>query len=164
MFNIWFAVQVSVAINAWYVPFWDLIQKMLSNGGGPVVGYFSPRDTAVINNYLKRSNVVALRPQELRNAKFVWGKPTTLTNDKKEVVPAVELYALKADRTNQAAISGGVVIDASATFDQVGKPAVTMQMNGKGAKIWEELTGRVFSQKNAIAIVLIFSELVFDLV
>ena len=131
-----------------------LLGKMLSNGGGPVIGYFSPRDTAVINNYLKRSNVVALRPQELRNAKFVWGKPTTLTNDKKEVVPAVELYALKSDRTNQAAISGGVVIDASATFDQVGKPAVTMQMNGQGAKQWEELTGRVSQQQNAIAIVL----------
>lgn len=27
LFNIWFGVQVSVAINAWYVPFWDLIQK-----------------------------------------------------------------------------------------------------------------------------------------
>jgi SecD/SecF fusion protein len=131
-----------------------LLGKMISNGGGPVIGYFSPRDTAVINNYLKRSNVVALRPQELRNAKFVWGKPTTLTNDKKEVVPAVELYALKADRSNQAAISGGVVIDASATFDQVGKPAVTMQMNGQGAKQWEDLTGRVSQQQNAIAIVL----------
>ncbi|TXJ02850.1 MAG: peptide antibiotic transporter SbmA [Acinetobacter sp.] len=33
LFNIWFAVQVNVAINAWYVPFWDTIQKMLSNGG-----------------------------------------------------------------------------------------------------------------------------------
>jgi SecD/SecF fusion protein len=131
-----------------------IFSKLLSSGGGPVIGYFSPRDTAVINNYLKRSNVVALRPQDLRNAKFVWGKPTTLTNDKKEVVPAVELYALKADRSNQATISGGVVVDASATFDQVGKPAVTMQMNGKGAKQWEELTGRVSQQQNAIAIVL----------
>lgn len=27
LFNIWFSVQVSVAINAWYVPFWDLINK-----------------------------------------------------------------------------------------------------------------------------------------
>lgn len=33
LFNVWFSVQVSVAINAWYGPFWDLIQKMLSNGG-----------------------------------------------------------------------------------------------------------------------------------
>ncbi len=36
LFNIWFAVQVNVAINAWYVPFWDLVQKMLSNGGNIV--------------------------------------------------------------------------------------------------------------------------------
>lgn len=33
LFNVWFSVQISVAINAWYGPFWDLIQKMLTNGG-----------------------------------------------------------------------------------------------------------------------------------
>ncbi|WP_173911338.1 peptide antibiotic transporter SbmA [Acinetobacter sp. Marseille-Q1618] len=36
LFNVWFGVQVSVAINAWYGPFWDLIQKMLSSGGGNI--------------------------------------------------------------------------------------------------------------------------------
>ena len=36
LFNIWFAVQVNVVVNAWYSPFYDLIQKMLSNGGGNV--------------------------------------------------------------------------------------------------------------------------------
>lgn len=41
LFNIWFGVQVSVAINAWYVPFWDLIQKMLSSGGGNVSALYS---------------------------------------------------------------------------------------------------------------------------
>lgn len=34
LFNIWLTVQVSVAVNAWYVPFWDSIQKILSEGGG----------------------------------------------------------------------------------------------------------------------------------
>jgi preprotein translocase subunit SecD len=38
-------------------------------------------------------------------------------------------------------MSGGVVTDAKDTFDQSGKPAVSMQMNGQGAKGWEELTG-----------------------
>ena len=33
LFNIWFGVQVSVAINAWYGPFWDTIQGMLGKGG-----------------------------------------------------------------------------------------------------------------------------------
>jgi len=36
LFNIWFWVQVSVVINGWYSPFYDLIQQMLSNGGGDV--------------------------------------------------------------------------------------------------------------------------------
>ena len=36
LFNIWFSVQVNVVVNAWYNPFYDLIQNMLSNGGGDV--------------------------------------------------------------------------------------------------------------------------------
>ncbi|MFW1859334.1 peptide antibiotic transporter SbmA [Acinetobacter defluvii] len=36
LFNVWFGVQVSVAINAWYMPFYDLIQQMLSNKGGDI--------------------------------------------------------------------------------------------------------------------------------
>jgi SecD/SecF fusion protein len=43
-------------------------------------------------------------------------------------------------------MSGGVVTDASDSFDQSGKPA-SMQMNGQGAKAWEELTGRAYTQK-----------------
>lgn len=36
LFNIWFGVQVSLVLNAWYNPFYDLIQKMLNNGGGDI--------------------------------------------------------------------------------------------------------------------------------
>ncbi|ENW05635.1 peptide antibiotic transporter SbmA [Acinetobacter beijerinckii] len=36
LFNIWFGVQVSVAINAWYQPFYNLIQQMLDNKGGDI--------------------------------------------------------------------------------------------------------------------------------
>lgn len=45
LFNIWFGVQVSVAINAWYVPFWNLIQKMMTEGGGDVTDLY--RETLV---------------------------------------------------------------------------------------------------------------------
>ncbi|MGE8542233.1 MAG: peptide antibiotic transporter SbmA [Acinetobacter sp.] len=41
LFNIWFGVQVSVVVNAWYNPFYDLIQKMLSGGGGDVTQLYS---------------------------------------------------------------------------------------------------------------------------
>ncbi|WP_130802356.1 peptide antibiotic transporter SbmA [Acinetobacter ihumii] len=35
LFNIWFGVQAGVLVNAWYNPFYDLIQKMF-NGGGDI--------------------------------------------------------------------------------------------------------------------------------
>jgi peptide/bleomycin uptake transporter len=41
LFNIWFGVQMSVVVNAWYNPFYDLIQKMLSSGGGDVNQLYS---------------------------------------------------------------------------------------------------------------------------
>lgn len=41
LFNIWFGVQMNVVVNAWYNPFYDLIQKMLSSGGGDVNQLYS---------------------------------------------------------------------------------------------------------------------------
>ena len=34
LFNVWFGVQIDVVLNAWYNPFYNLIQKMVSSGGG----------------------------------------------------------------------------------------------------------------------------------
>ncbi|MBN8567476.1 MAG: protein translocase subunit SecDF [Flavobacteriales bacterium] len=132
-------------------PFFD---KMISYGGGPIVGYFAPKDTAKIGEYLRRDAMKAMLTPDLRYVRFLWGKPTTITNDKKEQVEAIELYALKGNRSNEAPISGGVVVDARDSFDQFGKPSVTMQMNGKGAKQWEDLTGKAYTDKSSIAIVL----------
>ncbi|RVU90432.1 protein translocase subunit SecDF [Flavobacterium columnare] len=116
--------------------------------GGSIIGMIATKDTAVVNAYLRRADIKALLPANLADVKFLYGKA------KDEEAEAVEVYAIKGNRTNTPPMSGSVLIDAADTFDQMGKPAVSMQMNGKGAKIWEELTGRVFSQKNAIAIVL----------
>jgi len=132
-----------------------LLDKFVSQGGGPVLGVVAPKDTAVINSYFKRQDIRVLLPSDKRYAKFIWGKPSTTIDEKtKKSVETVELYALKGNRDNQAAMSGGVVTDAKDSFDQMGKPAVTMQMSGQGAKAWEELTGKAFTQKSNIAIVL----------
>ena len=132
-----------------------LLDKFVSQGGGAVLAIVNTKDTAVINGYLKRQDIKLLLPADKRYAKFVWGKPTSILDEKtKKEIETVELYALKGNRDNQAAMSGGVVTDASDTFDQLGKPAVTMQMNGQGAKAWEELTGIAYAQKSSIAIVL----------
>ena len=131
-----------------------LFDKIIGQGGGPVLGLFSPKDTAVVNGYLKRADVRILLAGDQRYAKFVWGKPMIIKDAKAKDIDAVELYALKGNRDNVPSMSGGVVTDASDTFDQSGKPAVSMQMNGQGAKAWEELTGRAYTQKSNIAIVL----------
>ena len=131
-----------------------LFDKIIGQGGGPVLGLFSPKDTAVVNGYLKRADIRILLAGDQRYAKFVWGKPMIIKDAKAKDIDAVELYALKGNRDNVPSMSGGVVTDASDTFDQSGKPAVSMQMNGQGAKAWEELTGRAYTQKSNIAIVL----------
>ncbi|MBX9807141.1 MAG: protein translocase subunit SecDF [Flavobacteriaceae bacterium] len=131
-----------------------ILDKIIQQGGGPVLGMFSPKDTAVVGGYLRRADIRVLLPAEQHYAKFVWGKPTTLKDAKGKEIDAVELYALKGNRDNIAAMSGGVITDAKDTFDQSGKPAVSMQMNGQGSKTWEELTGRAYTQKSNIAIVL----------
>lgn len=127
-----------------------LFDSMVMPGqqGSPYVGVFNVKDTAKIGGYLSRSDIRALLPTELAYVKFAWGK----INEKSPAT--VELYALKGNRENKAPISGGVIVDARDTFDQLGKPAVSMQMNGKGALEWEKLTGKVSQQGNAIAIVL----------
>jgi hypothetical protein len=64
------------------------------------------------------------------------------------------LYAIQSNRDNQPPLSGSVVVDATQSYDQVGSPAVSMQMNGKGARKWEEMTGNAYRDKSNIAIVL----------
>lgn len=132
-----------------------LVGKMVAQGGGPVLGIYAKKDTAAINGYLKRADVKALMGPALRYAKFVWGKPVNQVNDKtKEEEETFELYALRGNRTNTAPMSGGVITDARDSFDQLGKPCVNMSMNGAGAKTWEEMTEKAYTEKGFIAIVL----------
>jgi SecD/SecF fusion protein len=131
-----------------------LFDKMVAQGGGAVLAMFNPKDTATVNGYLKRPEIKALMTADQKNARFVWGIPTSLTDDKQKQVPAVSLYAIKGSRDNSPSLNGGAVTGAMASFDQFGKPAVSIEMSGKGAKDWEILTGNVASRKGAIAIVL----------
>jgi SecD/SecF fusion protein len=121
--------------------------KMIAPGQQGI-GFFNIKDTAVINGYLKRADIRALLPATLTNIRFAWGKVNPKMPD------ATELYVLKGTRDNVAPLSGGVIVDAKDTFDQFGKPAVSMQMNANGARLWEKITGAVSQQGNAIAIVL----------
>lgn len=128
-------------------PIFDLVKGASPYEGSPMLFAVSLKDTAKINEYLKTPMAKRLLPANLQFAKFVWGKPAK-DND------LVEFYALKGNRDNVAALTGGVITDASQTYDVRNQPAVSMQMDGKGAKVWENLTGKAFKEQGNIAIVL----------
>jgi SecD/SecF fusion protein len=115
--------------------------------GGPVIAQFLQKDQNKIEEYLSMPEIRRLLPSEKRYTRFLFGKPDVNTN-------VVELYAIQSNRDNKPPLGGSVVVDASQSYDQVGAPAVSMQMNGKGARKWEEMTGKAFNDKSNIAIVL----------
>jgi len=126
-----------------------ILDRIVGSGyqGGPILAQFSSKDQEKITNYLNLPEVRRLLPIEFRYIKFAWGKSISDSD-------ILDLYVLKSNRDNLAPLSGGVVVDAVQTYDALGNPAVSMQMNGKGSRIWENLTGNAFKQASNIAIVL----------
>ena len=134
--------------------------KMVRPGvsGSPIIATFNAQDADEIMAYLNMPQVKALLKGDMRYAKFVWEQPTTLkvlnTDEEEEDLEVVNLYALKGNKQNTPPLSGDVIVDALQTYDQKGEVAVSMQMNGKGAKVWKEMTNKAYTEQSQIAIVL----------
>ncbi len=112
-----------------------------------MLGSVALKDTAKVNRYLRDPEVVKARPENLRFAQFLWGK----RDPKSDMIP---LYVIHGNRDMIPPLSGNVITDARPSYDQMGKPSVSMEMNAKGAKIWEKLTTEAYQNKSTIAIVL----------
>ena len=141
-------------------PLFDLIKSPGYNGG-PVLASFETKDQELVTSYLNNPKVRALLTPEQRYVKFVWGIPQVIETKADEtkgkdskVVELIDLYALKGNRENKPQLSGAVITDARQSYQQNGKASVSMQMNLKGAKIWEKMTGNAFNTGGQIAIVL----------
>ena len=137
--------QTSDSIQNRSNPLLSLV-RAYSYQGGPIIARFLPRDQELVNSYLTLPDVRKLLPRDYRYAKFLWGK--------EDQDGLTSLYAIKSNRDDLSPLSGGVVVDASQTYDAVGNAAVSMQMNAQGARVWENLTGVAYSQGSNIAIVL----------
>ena len=126
-----------------------LLDLIISTGyqGGPVLAQVYEKDLATVDSYLNNPKVRQLLPASKRFTKFLWGIPDPETK-------VVDLYIIKANRNNIPPLGGGVVVDASQGYDMAQNPAVNMQMNGMGAKLWEDLTGDAYKNSYNIAIVL----------
>lgn len=127
-------------------PLSSLIQG-LGYESGPVLAQFHVQDTAQVNSYLKLPQVRNLISSDKRYARFAWG----LVDEKTDLVG---LYAIKSNKKNEAPLTGSAVSDANQAYDQMSRVAVSLEMNAKGAKVWEKMTGEAYKQGSQIAIVL----------
>ncbi|MEC8832956.1 MAG: protein translocase subunit SecD, partial [Bacteroidota bacterium] len=118
-----------------------------ANPGSHAIARAMVSDTAELGGYLRMPEIKRLLPNDIQFTKFLWERPS-------QDAEVVDLYALKSNREGTPRISGDVVSDAQDTFDQFNKPAVSMTMNTRGAKEWEELTGDAYNNQTGIAIVL----------
>ncbi|MBB1644901.1 MULTISPECIES: protein translocase subunit SecDF [Sphingobacterium] len=114
---------------------------------GSMVGIASLKDTAKVNAYLQRPEVKSILPG---NLKLLWAvKPEQKTPEQ------LSLYAIKGSgQDNGAVLTGDVVTDATANFDEKNQPVVGMQMNSEGAHQWKKITAKAAQNRDAIAIVL----------
>lgn len=113
--------------------------------GGPMV--FDIRDTARVNNMMRRESVRDLIPNDVR---FLWDVKATVSEaDGNEYLT---LNAIKITKANgKAPLEGDVVTAARQQFD-AGKPYISMTMNTKGARSWQKLTGSNVGRQIAIVL------------
>ncbi|MGB0980534.1 MAG: protein translocase subunit SecDF [Winogradskyella sp.] len=115
--------------------------------GGSVIATFLAKDADKVLKTLNNPKNRAQLPAEMRYLKFAWGIQAKDSE-------YIDLFAIKGNRENLPQLSGAVISDARQDYDQFSRPAVSMQMNAKGAKIWEEMTKVAYETKGNIAIVL----------
>ncbi len=99
-------------------------------------------DTARVNEILARNEVKNMFPATLKLMYDVKADAKTNT---------INLYPIKKGRGGKAPLEGDVITDARQEFDN-NRPVISMQMNGKGAKLWKKLTGANVNRKIAIVL------------
>ncbi|MBQ2519293.1 MAG: protein translocase subunit SecDF [Bacteroidaceae bacterium] len=121
--------------------------QVFQGGEGCIVGYAAMRDMNTINELLASPEAKELLPSDLR---LKWGATGMGEGAAANVF---ELYAIKVtERNGHAPLEGDVVTDASESYDQHGRPCVSMTMNVDGARRLAALTKA--NLKRSVAIVL----------
>ncbi len=125
-----------------------LSRLQLAQGAyGCVVGFASKRDMDDIDELLASPEAKEILPSDLR---LKWGVKGMGEGAGANIY---ELYAIKVtERNGRAPLEGDVVTDASDSYDQQGRPCVSMKMNVDGARRWAALTKA--NLKRSVAIVL----------
>ena len=115
------------------------------------IGLIRISDTATFSKYTNLDVVKSSIPSTMR---FLYGAKPVGKNKKGESL--LEIFVIKTVAgSDQPKLTGEFITDARQDFDQrTNEVQVQMEMNSKGAGIWEKMTGDAFNGKYAIAIAL----------
>lgn len=118
-------------------PIFTVLEPAILNDGramqGPVVGFVSIQDTAIVNYFFNSDIVKEVLPKDLR---LYWAyKP--LPQDEN----IMQLFAIKVtSRDGIAPLDGLVITDVTNKRNQNDNTTILLSMNSEGARIWQRLT------------------------
>jgi SecD/SecF fusion protein len=113
----------------------------------PPIGSVALQDTASFFSYINNDVVKNALPA---NVKFLFGIEEKAQKGNVRYFP---LYAIKTQPgTDKAPLEGDGVEEARQDYDELGKPAIKMNMTNSGSKIWARLTAKNVGRPIAIAL------------
>ena len=107
---------------------------------------YAVEDVQTIQQILERPDVKLLFPKDLM---WLWDVKPHKLNDS---VETLSIHPIQVGKNNLPLLEGDVITDARQVFDNHGKPAVSMQMNGQGAKLWKNITASNIGKSIAITL------------
>ncbi len=112
--------------------------------------HYAVKDTAAINAIFRRADIRAILP---KNIGLYWSNKPEKDQLGQE---GMDLYFLDIGRNGKSKLTGEVITDARNDNDEIGRPAVSMNMNATGTRTWAKWTAEASnkSPRGRIAIVL----------
>jgi SecD/SecF fusion protein len=126
------------------------ISPLFALSNPPGTFRYNVKDTAKINSIFERPEIRNMLP---RTVGVYWANKPDVDRSGNE---ALELFFLDIGRNGKSKLTGEVITDARNDLDEMANPAVSMNMNAVGTRIWAKWTAEAASKspKGRIAIVL----------
>ena len=99
------------------------------------IGYVMKKDTGLLGSYLRMDMVSSKFPG---NLVFMYG--TAEDNNGNVLKDRLTLYAIRTLDNGTAKLEGEHVSSARQDYDEKGKPAISMNMDAVGTRIWAKMT------------------------
>lgn len=117
---------------------------MQASQGDAAIAYVQVKDTALLNENL--NSVHDIFPAD---ARFLYGIAPKNATGASNVVP---LYVIKTRDGDRAPLEGDDVEESMISYDERGRPAVSLRMTKQGTKKWADLTTENVNKPVAIAL------------